>query len=198
MAASDWPPRWLVVVLAAGRGTRMGGPKALMTVSGRPWWQWQEDRLRNANRVWVASPEVAAAIRPHAVPSIPGDPGAPMFSSIQAGLDVALDTEAAGAFILPVDVPVPAMQTLRTLAAAAGSGVAIPTHRGQRGHPAALSRAWIERVFLPGRDGPDARLNRLIAPDATEVAVEDPDVLVNLNTPRDVENWLSRRGANSG
>ena len=52
-----------VVVLAAGRGTRMGGPKALMEVRGRVWWRWQREWLAPAEAagatvVWLVSPVV--------------------------------------------------------------------------------------------------------------------------------------------
>ena len=51
------------LVLAAGRGRRMGGPKALMQVHGQPWWRLQRERLAAAGveSLWIASPDVAAA-----------------------------------------------------------------------------------------------------------------------------------------
>lgn len=184
MPGSD---RWRVLILAAGRGTRMGGPKALMQVGGRPWWQLQEERLADTPRTWIVSPDVA----PH-LPTctlITADPDAPMFSSIRAGLAAA--TTEPGLFILPVDVPAPAPSTLAALSRSARDGVAIPTYHSKRGHPVALSRAWITRVFQPAAHQ-DQRLDRLIAPDAIEVAVDDPDIAINLNTPQDVEQWLRR------
>jgi CTP:molybdopterin cytidylyltransferase MocA len=185
LAASDW----CVLVLAAGRGARMGGPKALMQVRGRAWWQVQEERLGSIPRVWVASPIVADAMRACRAPIRLGNPDSPMFDSIRAGLTSALHSTTAGVFILPVDVPAPWLRTLESLAAATGVGVALPAFAGQRGHPAALSRRWIERVLLPAPAG--ARLDRLIGPDAIELPVEDASVVVNLNTPRDVERWLA-------
>ena len=183
---------WTVVLLAAGRGTRMGGPKALMLVGGRPWWSIQQDRLGSLSHLWVASPDTAAQMRGCAGRVVLGDPDAPMFSSVQAGL-LELGPEVRGAFILPVDVPAPRRETLLALAAAAGDAVAVPVYQGKRGHPAALSGLWIDRVFDPARREPGQRLDRLIAPELRELAVDDPSVTVNLNTPADLTAWLENR-----
>ncbi len=168
----------------------MGGPKALMTVKGAPWWRMQEQRLTGIDRTWVVSHDVAAAMQDRAPPRVVGDGDAPMFDSVRAGLDHVLGAAVAGVFILPVDVPVPTGGTLRLLAAAAGSGVAVPCFQGIRGHPVALSRAWIDRIFVPATNaGRGQRLDRLIAADTIEVVVHDPDVAANLNTPEDLRGW---------
>lgn len=185
---------WRIIVLAAGRGTRMGGPKALMAVGKRPWWQTQEGRLAAAARTWVVSPQVAAQMGGCASPLVLADPEAPMFDSLRAGIDAAGRNE--GILVLPVDVPAPASSTIAALTRAAGAGVAVPVHRARRGHPVALSRGWINRVLLPAcAAGQNLRLDHLIEPDARVVPVDDPDTVVNLNTPRDVDRWLAAQGA---
>lgn len=164
----------------------MGGPKALMTVGGQPWWRVQEQRLALAGiaRLWVVSPDVRAAVR--GLTTADADPDCPMFASVLAGVRAA---QGVGLFILPVDVPAPGPDVWRSLAAAAGGGVAVPTFNGKRGHPIALSRLWIDRVLShPGNNG---RLDRLSAPDTLDVAVADPGVLVNLNTPDEVRAWAA-------
>ena len=185
---------WVVVVLAAGRGTRMGGPKALMTVGGQPWWRVQDKRLRILPRVWVASREIAKEMKACPVPILAGNSDAPMFDSIRVGLDCMGDPEIGGVFILPVDVPAPSFETFQMLKAAAGNGVAIPTFDRRRGHPVALSRPWIERVLMPALDaGGEQRLDHLLGADAVEIPVADRDVTVNLNTPDDVARWEASR-----
>lgn len=186
MPASDPMIGWTAVVLAAGRGRRMGGPKALMRVVGREWWRLQEERLEHAgvHRVWVVSPAVRAQVR--GLTTAEADPDAPMFASVLAGMRAA---PGAGLFILPVDVPAPGPDVWRLLAAAADAGVAVPTSHGERGHPIALSRPWIDRVL--SRAGHEDRLDHLIGPDVVEVPVADPGVLANLNTPGDVRAWAA-------
>ena len=54
-----------VLVLAAGRGRRMGGPKALMMVEGEPWWMRQRRRIAEVGipMTWVVSPQVLDEMR---------------------------------------------------------------------------------------------------------------------------------------
>lgn len=197
--ASDAPlAGWTAIILAAGRGRRMGGPKAIMTVGGLPWWRVQETRLAAAGvpRLWVVSADVERVMRAgptEAPPLVQANPDAPMFESVRSGIS-ALKVVSDGVFILPVDVPAPARTTWRLVAAHAHEGVAVPTYLGVRGHPAALSPAWCRRV-LDRALASDAvyRLDHLIAGDTREVPVDDPAVTVNLNTPDDVESWLSTR-----
>jgi CTP:molybdopterin cytidylyltransferase MocA len=170
----------------------MGGPKAIMDAGGRPWWRIQENRLAAAGiaRHWIVSDEVARALRAEAgAPAllIPADPDAPMFASLRAGIEAL--PRGASAFILPVDVPAPRAEVWRALAAAAGP--AVPVHRRERGHPAALPAGWIDRVLRPAfaRGSPD-RLDQLLT-GAVEIPVDDSAVVTNLNTPDDLSKWLA-------
>ena len=187
--------RWPALVLAAGRGTRMGCPKALMTYRATPWWAWQQERLARAGveATWVVSETVhAAMISKHDDQPLPrlvrADDSAPMFASILAGINSLELATVAGVFILPVDTPAPT--TTDTWAALAGAGtVAIPTCRGARGHPVALPIDWIVSTLLPAAAGADPstlRLNSLAAPSARLIGVADPAVSINLNTPDDL------------
>jgi len=174
----------------------MGGPKALMRVGGQGWWEIQEERLERAGatRIWVVSPEVRRAMSRCASRMVDGDPAAPMFQSVKAGIAAAGDS----VFVLPVDVPACGRETLEALAAAAEDRVTVPTFGGKRGHPVGLSAVWIRRVLSPLFRGeclrPEVsleklRLDQLIAADEREVAVDDPAVVVNLNTPEDLARW---------
>ena len=53
-----------MIMLAAGRGTRMGSPKALMSVGGRAWWREQQERLTELRiaSLWVVSEQVRRAM----------------------------------------------------------------------------------------------------------------------------------------
>ena len=186
-----------VVVLAAGRGRRAGGPKALVRVGGQPWWQIQHHRLLDAGcrPFWVISPEVRTGFAGD--PGAPADliesaPDSPMFESVRRGVE---HTTRAGLpphiFVLPVDVPAASRATWADLAAAAATGAAVPVFDGRRGHPVCLSAPWLERVLLP-RLLIAARLDELIAGDRTEVPVTDPSVIMNLNTPDDFRRWAAR------
>lgn len=190
-----------VLVLAAGRGVRAGGPKALHVVHGCPWWQSQHDRLKSADlpAVWVVSERVRASMlasgnEPEHV--VVADDTAPMFASIAAGVREIAWVHAApsGAFVLPVDVPAPGSDIFATLAHAiadpTAANAAIPTYRGHRGHPVFLRWEFVTSRVLPADPG-GARLDRLIAEACIEVPVQNTSVLANLNTAEDFAAWAS-------
>lgn len=178
----------------------MGGPKALMTVGGRPWWRWQVERLGAAGMAscWVVNGGVMSAFA--SCPDAPSvqtlaDASAPMFESILTGLR-SLGCVPPFVHVLPVDVPCPLPTTFATLERRAAGGVAVPTRLGLRGHPVCLARTWIERHVLAASLGGDARLDRLIRGWTTTVETpDDPDTTINLNTPRDVDAWLASRSS---
>jgi CTP:molybdopterin cytidylyltransferase MocA len=183
-----------VVVLAAGRGRRMGGPKALMEVDGDPWWREQERRLGalGARRVWVVSAVVREAMIGGGMEAgrmVVGDDSRPMMSSVVAGALALRDDPPAGVFVLPVDVPAAGRDAWAALAGGGGE-VRVPEHRGVGGHPVWLGWPFVESRVVDAPEG--SRLDELIGPVARRVAVEDGDVVVNLNTPVGVAAWLAR------
>ena len=182
-------------MLAAGRGTRMGGPKALMRVGVQPWWRRQFDAIAalGFDQLWAISPRVRTELgESDPLPRVvEADENAPMFASVWSGLRGLLERPPTGVFVLPVDVPVASPGVWDALGAR--DVPAVPVCGGRGGHPVWLPWAWIEiRVDL-GRYDPDARLDELTRDGRTEVAVEDEAVVTNLNTPEDVGRWLGRR-----
>lgn len=92
--------RWGAIVVAAGRGTRFGGPKQLIEISGRPMLAWSLERFAALDEIvaltvvtereWLdAVRELAARFAPgRAVRVVSG--GATRQASVRCGLD-ALD-----------------------------------------------------------------------------------------------------------
>jgi CTP:molybdopterin cytidylyltransferase MocA len=113
-----------------------------------------------------------------------------MLASAQAGL-AALPDNVSAAFILPVDTPLVAPASLRALASGlCGSGalVAHPVHGGERGHPPLIARPAF--AALRAHSGPGGRRSALAAlgPEASlDVELEDPRVLLDIDTPEDLE-----------
>jgi CTP:molybdopterin cytidylyltransferase MocA len=124
------------IVLAAGAGRRLGGPKAELVVGG-------ERLVDRAVRVLRESgcAEVVAVVRAGtrvdgAVVVVNSDPDRGMGSSLQLGLAAASGDRAA---ILLVDTPgITADAVRRTLDVAAP--VAVATYGGCRGHPVVIDR----------------------------------------------------------
>jgi len=179
----------------------MGVPKSLMQVDGRPWWTWQHEKLTGyqLDPHWVVSAEVAAAMEHSgSAPGrlVVGAPEAPMFASVLLGL-AAVDDLGRGAFILPVDTPAPRLEHWRALADS--TRPTHPSYQGRGGHPLYLPFGWIHdhlhkrlsRVRTRGlvtEDHAD-RLDKLIEPLARRLPVDDPAVILNLNTPAELGRW---------
>lgn len=191
-----------VIVLAAGRGRRMGGPKALMEVDARPWWHVQRGRIAASGfpQLWVVSEDVARAMResdPGGTPELLlAEPDGPMFESLLIGLrSVAATRAPQGVFVLPVDTPWPGGAAARALIA--GHPAAIPTFEGRGGHPVWLSWAWVSGLLAQDAQGgipaSQRRLDALLTPIAARVPVDAPEVVLNLNTPEDVRRFMTPR-----
>lgn len=183
-----------MIILAAGRGTRMGGPKALMHVDGREWWRAQDAALAalSLRRIWVVSRAVAPAL-PAAHPDrevVLADELAPMFASIAAGLCAIAPSPPRGIFILPVDVPVPGAGVWAALRQR--GQVCVPTHGPCRGHPLWMDWSFVEAALLPRIADPVSRLDELTRAACVAVETGDESVLLNLNTPADVVAYERR------
>jgi molybdenum cofactor cytidylyltransferase len=85
------------------------------------------------------------------------------------------------AVVLPVDHPLVSSDTVRALLAVDAPAV-IPRRAGKRGHPVIIAREAAERIVAGALAGPTLRevLHSLAAVD---VAVGDPGVNANCNTP---------------
>jgi molybdenum cofactor cytidylyltransferase len=185
-----------VVVLAAGRSSRMGEPKGLVLVGGRPWIAHQLDALACHRVVLVLGADRDRYLRAvpelldRAVVVVNPEPDRGPFSSLQVGLAAATPGEAV--FVLPVDVPAPSRAVWSALAAAlhgesGGAAAAVPSFEGRGGHPVLLAPSFVAHLrALP----PSARLdeelrNRTVSRQALRVEVYDPAVRLNLNAPED-------------
>jgi CTP:molybdopterin cytidylyltransferase MocA len=186
----------MVLVLAAGRGTRMGGPKVLMSVDGLPWWRVQRGRLDaiGLEQVWLVSPETRSVLEAEAdgpTQLVDADSSEPMFETVMRGLGAIEAKPCDGVFVLPIDVPAAEPSVWRALAET--RQVAVPVCDRKCGHPLYLPWAWIQTHLLDEHPPPGARLDRLIRPMRMEVSVVDPAVTINLNTESDVDRWLGLR-----
>lgn len=183
-----------VVVLAAGAGKRMGGPKALMPVWDQPWWRVQRDRLSamNLTQVWAVNDHVEEAMDLN--PDAPGrrvlvDATEPMFASVAAGLRDLREKKLRGVFVLPIDVPAPSPAVWEALARS--TRCSAPLFDNRKGHPVYLPTTWIEANVIPALHDAESRLDHLIGDSLELVEVSDPDVVCNLNTQDDLLRWLN-------
>jgi len=185
------------VVLAAGASERMGRPKALLDVRGRPAVEVVVETLRAAgcDPVVVVTGRHAAEIREGADLSgaaVVEHAGwaAGRTSSIRAGL-AALPAGTGAAVLALVDMPLVTADTVARLlaareAAATPPDVVVPYHDGRGGHPVVLARALFPAIAALG---PDAPLRDLLRTrERLDLEVDDPGVLVDLDTPADLRH----------
>lgn len=193
------------VVPAAGRSRRMGREKVLLPFGDSTILETVLGKLEEAGvrRIVVVlrpdQPEAAgAAARAGAEVVVNPEPDEEMLVSIRLGVE-RLSGSVDAFFVWPADHPAIEPATLRRLAAEAGRGIAvIPVHRGRRGHPALVGAELVPEIE---RIPPDAGLRRLWrdrADAVREIAVDDPGVLENLDSPAAYDRARRREEGSAG
>jgi len=179
------------IVLAAGAGERMGGPKALLLVEGEPLARVHARRLGEAgcaSVTIVTRPELVGPFTRAgevAVASSAPDPAGSLAVGLAAfGRDLADDDAIV---ITPVDTWPAQAATVRALlrAIAIGAGVeaVTPRYRGRGGHPVVVrARAFAGFVSAPR---PLRDVLAGLGEARARLEVDDPAVGTDLDTPDD-------------
>jgi len=204
-------PGYAGVILAAGESSRMGRDKALL-----PWppvtnqMPSKDTFLSAAIRllgyatdfVVVVAGKNEAALAPIAYAhgatiALNPDPSRGQFSSLQIGLHEVLNRGRDTAIITLVDRPPAALATVETLrdafaAAAQSIWAVVPEFAGKHGHPYIAGREMIE-AFLQAPPTANARdIEHVHQSHIQYVAVSDPCVAMNINSPDDYAALLSK------
>ncbi|MGE3772221.1 MAG: NTP transferase domain-containing protein [Gammaproteobacteria bacterium] len=187
--------RVAAVVTAAGYGRRYGSERKLAaTLAGRPVLAWTLDNLRElplARRILVVAPgdEAAAGLAQAAGMSlvVNRDPAQGLGASIACGVR-ALAPALDGVLVVLGDMPRVQGTSIAALLARfdtlPDSAVVAPVHRGRRGHPVLFGAAHFPALAaLTGDEGARAVL---AAAALTPVDVDDPGVLLDIDTPADL------------
>ena len=191
----------VAVILAAGAGRRMGGPKALLTIDGESFLARAAARLARPGVASVAAvlgyesdrvrresglPDALALIEnPHHVDG--------MLSSFLCGVDHAEASGADALLMCPVDHPWIDPATVDRVVGAleGGAVIAVPSWEGRRGHPTGFARgAWAAlRAASPDRG---ARAVLAEHPDWIVHVEGDAGCVEGVNTPEDYRRLVSR------
>ena len=195
--AHPFNARSFAIVPAAGRSRRMGSPKLLLP--------WQGSTIiEHVLATWKATPvsrvvvvvhpddhELACTCRGARVDVVvPAEPPPDMKASVGHGLEFLRREEiptAADAWLLaPADMPLLTIGHIGQVLAAhdpAAPCIVVPRHAGRRGHPVLFpwsSSAEVQRL------GSEEGLNRLLEQfDVREIAMADPGILADIDTPDD-------------
>ncbi len=219
VSSEPLPAAATAVVPAAGASRRMGRPKLLLPYGDGTVLGALIGALRAAGaspivvvaaaadadlRAWCAAATAAAATADDGglTVALNAAPERGMLSSILAGL-AALGggVEVAGRgvplLVSPGDLPALRPGTVVELLRrreATGAGLAVPVHRGRRGHPLAVAPALIPEIEVldPGRGL--RQLLDLHPGDLLSVEVDDPGCVADLDTPEDYERLRAGSG----
>lgn len=191
-------PRGVVgIVLAAGSGTRMGRPKAEVTIDGS----------RLLDRAVIAAREggcvrVVAVVRegtdvrtgpsgPPVQVVVNPDPDRGMRSSLALGVAAATDagTPPEALAVLLVDTPGIGADAVRAVVSRWRPGrVCVGTYDGRRAHPTVMAPPlWQEALAQAGPDEGARRFLQAHPELVDEVAV--PGDPADLDTPADLRRW---------
>ena len=184
------------IVLTAGKSERMGGrPKALLQFEGRTFLEHVLGAIGSAGITRVAvvvghhRNEIVSAL---SLPTVVFNPNFEqgMSTSVQAGIQ-ALPSGVTGAGIFLVDHPLIDSTTIRVLYTQLQPGrIALPIHRGRRGHPVFFSSELFGEILALSAD---QGLNVVVRRDAgrvTEVPIANAGVLRDIDTPEEFEKLL--------
>jgi len=203
-----------LIILAAGKSSRMGVPKGLLEWQGQSWLEEQLSRFALAGGSYAVVvlgyqienyqqqlPWVTGHInnwKQHQESglclgiAVNPDPARGMFSSLQIGIHAILNRLSLnhkGSFVLPIDVPAPEARIwtkLQEVLLTQTAEVSLPRFDDEkRGHPVLLSQSFSKRLLLLE---PHQRLDYEIAKLGKD-EVHFSDFLdhadLNLNTPND-------------
>ena len=191
------------VVLAAGRSSRMGAPKALLELSGRTFLEGILTALAGGGcelLVVVAGNDglagavevkrIAARAGAHVV--VNPDPGSEQVESLRLAIR-ALPAGVEGILATPVDSPKLRSETVAHLIAARrdGAEVAVPTVNGRRGHPILFAGSAMAELLEPLPEGARTVLRRH-EEDLVHVPAADDGILLDVDTPEEYARLTER------
>lgn len=133
----DGHPDVSAVILAAGMGTRFGGPKVNALLRGRPFLDHVVERLREAGVTSIIAVVPPGTSVPSGVRTVEnGQPAQGQGLSLRLGV-AAVPAGHAALFVL-VDEPTLPVKTLRSVIAARGTRPIVAAEAGQRFGPPVL------------------------------------------------------------
>lgn len=190
------------VVLAAGRSSRMGSPKALLDFLGRPFAVRileALEALEVKTRVVVLGPDA-----PRIQPAIAGhdcmivenpEPETGPIASLRCALRALQPLQPSAILVWPVDLPHVRVTTVERVMEAhrrTGAPIVVPTFAERRGHPVIWGSALFAELLenpVASREGARAVLHDHER-ELVSVPVDDPAVIDEVNTPEDYERLV--------
>jgi molybdenum cofactor cytidylyltransferase len=191
------------VILAAGRSSRMGRPKALLPHrnDSTTFVQYLVDQARTAPLapiLVVGRSDVALSdevSRAGATFVVNPDPDRGQLSSLLVALDM-VESETDAIVVIPVDAPAITAEVIRAVverAADTNAAIVRTVHAGTHGHPVLFKRHLFNELRAAD---PAQGARAVVRADPTRVAdveVDDPSIVIDVDTREDYERLFGRR-----
>ena len=195
-------PQIAGLVLAAGRSSRMGRNKLLLDLNGKPILVHVVDQALNAglSEIVIVTGHQASKVR-----AVLGDRPVKviearehrlgMSASLKAGLR-ALSPKSEAALVMLGDMPQVSAALMRRLIGAynpiEGRSIVLPTLEGKRGNPVLFDRRYFDEMLALEGDVGARHLIGEHDDQVAEVAVEDPGVFADVDTPEAYDQLRGR------
>lgn len=187
------------IVLAAGRGSRVGGPKALLDYQGVPLVRAHAERFREAgssNVIAVVREEVARSIAfPDSV-RVTISNADDQAGSLAVALAAIGDVDPETIFMIaPVDVLPARVDSLRALVDHLTDRkwlAATPTFHEKGGHPIAIVSSALDSMRRPNANTTLHETLENCGDRRSRIEVDDAAVVSEINFPKDALHLLGR------
>ncbi len=195
-------PKIAAVILAAGRASRMGSPKLLADVQGKPLVRHAvEAALASSARPVIVVTGAGAAAVEQALRGLEieivenRDYSKGLSESLKCGLK-AVPPDCDGAVVLLADMPDIGACLIEKLAAAfnpaEGRAICVATRHGRRGNPVLWARRFFPEIMTLEGDVGAKSLMGLYGEYVCDVEADHDGPLTDIDTPADLARWSAR------
>ena len=191
------------IVLAGGKSSRMGRPKALLPLgpTGETFFDRVTRTLLDAGVddivvvVGADADTIRASVRPIPGVRIVDNPNYALgqLTSLLAGLRALDSARASAALVTLIDVPLVSAATVRALIAAqlaSNAPVVRPVSQGRHGHPVIFGSALFEKLQHADPAHGAKPVVRAYAAEMVEVPIDDEGAFTDIDTREDFERFI--------
>ncbi len=196
------------IVLAGGKSSRMGRPKALLPIgsSGDTFFDRVTRTLLEAGIqdvivvVGADAEAIRAGARPRSGVRIVDNPDYDQgqLTSLLAGLHAIDAARATAVLVTLIDVPLVSVATVRTLMAAQrerGAPIVRPVSNGRHGHPVIFGRDLFGELQRADPSHGAKPVVRAHAADMIEVPIDDEGAFTDIDTREEYERFIGAWGS---